>query len=251
MIEAFLRDVGEMTKVNTFQYQTAQKRMQLLGDAGMSLQDFDFDPGTLVPALTKTDPATGLPTPGYVPELDAEKSAAERARYFHKQFVFTVAPNSLLAMNAQEQKMLRLQLARMGYVDFWTLMNDLEIPNVGTPPPMPLPPLTPPDPKEVMEDLMAQAGVTLGPNGEAIPNGQPQQPKKYLIDPNTGQLAELRVPTTITERLQAQQMLGIGMTQNPAGRKASGESSPQLEQKSDSMGAPRTTVTESSASKNH
>lgn len=147
--------------------------------------------------------------------------------------------------------MLRLQLARMGYVDFWTLMNDLEIPNVGTPPPIPLPPLTPPDPREVMQDLMAQAGVSLGPNGEAIPNGQPQAPQKYLIDPNTGQLAELRVPTTITERLQAQQMLGIGMTQSPAGRKASGESSPQLEQKSDSMGAPRTTVTESSASKNH
>lgn len=147
--------------------------------------------------------------------------------------------------------MLRLQLARMGYYDFWSLMNDLEIPNVGTPPPMPLPPLEPPDPHVVMQDLMAQAGVTLGPNGEAIPNGQPQPPQKYLIDPNTGQLAELRTPQTITERLQAQQMMGIGMTQNPAGRKASGESPPQLEQKTDNVGAPRTTVSESSASKNH
>jgi hypothetical protein len=62
------------------------------------------------------------------------------------------------------------------------------------------------------------------------------------MDPATGQLLEIRSPTTIVERLQAQALLGIGMVANSAGRKASGQESPEMEQKSDG----RTTVTESS-----
>jgi hypothetical protein len=50
---------------------------------------------------------------------------------------------------------------------------------------------------------------------------------------------------TVTERLMAQQLLGIGMTENPAGRKASGQESPSFEEKKDETGAPRQTVTES------
>ena len=250
MIEAFLRDVGEQTKVSTFQFMSAQKRIALLGDAGLALEDFDYDPDTLVPALKPIDPETGQPTPGYTPELDADLPRDVRAQFFHKQFVFTVAPNSILAMNAQEQKMLRLQLARMGYYDFWSLMENLEIPNVGQPPPMPLPPLQAPDPAEVQLDLMRQAGITQDPATGTAVQGPPQAPQKYTMDPASGQILEIRTPLTITERLMAQQLLGIGMTENPAGRKASGESMPQNETKTDESGAPRQTVTESSGSKN-
>ena len=57
-----------------------------------------------------------------------------------------------------------------------------------------------------------------------------------------GSFLEMRSPVTITERLMAQQLLGIGMTQTPAGRKASGGDSPKVEDKD---GGSRTTVTES------
>jgi hypothetical protein len=40
-------------------------------------------------------------------------------------------------------------------------------------------------------------------------------------------------------------MMGIGMTENPAGRKASGGASPKQETKSDGEGGQRQTVTES------
>lgn len=219
MIEAALRDVAEMIKVNTFQYQTQAKRITMLGDAGLVLEDFDFDPGSLVPAMEEGQP-------GYTPELDKDVPRAQRAQFFHKLFVFSVAPNSILAMNASEQKMLRLQLARMGYYDFWSLMENLEIPNIGTPPAIPLPPLRPPDPIQVLTSLAQQDG-------------------KYLLDPASGQILEVRVPETVTERLIAQQQLGIGMTANPAGRKASGQAMPQQETKKDETGAPRSTVTES------
>lgn len=220
MIEAAIRDVAEMLKVNTFQYQTQAKRVTLLGDAGLTLQDFDFDPATLVPAMQQGQP-------GYTPELDEAVPRDQRAQFFHKMFVFSVAPNSLLAMNSSEQKMLRLQLARMGYMDFWSLMEALEIPNVGSPPAIPLPPLAQPDPVAVQASLQ---------NGDG----------HFMINPTNGQLMEVRIPSTITERLVAQQTMGIGMTQNPAGRKASGQEPPHQEgNKKDQTGAPRQAVSES------
>lgn len=237
-VEAFLRDVATMHKFNIFQFETASRRRMLLGDAALALEDFDFDPESLVPAMDATtptpDPMTGIPvpqpTPGYLPELDASRSRSDRAKSFARMFIFTVAPNSILAMNAQEKKMMNFQLARMGYLDFWTLHESLETPNIGNPPPIPLPPLQPP-PMEVQALILANNGVD--------PTG------KYVIDPMRGQLMEVRTPMTVTERLIAQQMLGIGMTENPAGRKASGQQSPDVETKTDETGAPRQTVTES------
>src|SRR4029450_12953674 len=72
---------------------------------------------------------------GYTPELDAHTTSRDqRAQWFHKQFVFIVQPNSVLAMDATERKMMRVQLARMGYYDFWSLHETLETPHVGRAP---------------------------------------------------------------------------------------------------------------------
>lgn len=233
MMEAFLRDVAQMFKFNLFQFETSYRRINILGDAGLALEDFDFDPNSMVPAMTptqvQTDQGTGIPTsvpnPNYMPALDAGRSRSDRAKAFARLFTFTVAPNSILAMNAQEKKMMNLQLARMGYLDVWTLMESLEVPNMGSPPPIPLPPLRPPDPQVVMMDIASGGGhYTMGP---------------------TGQILEIRPPMTITEKLVAQAQLGIGLTSNPAGRKASGQQAPQVEQSTDQQGGPRQVVRES------
>lgn len=230
MFEAFLRDASSQIASNTFQFMTSTRRIHMLGDAGAALEDFDYDPGTLVPALKPTvpsvDPLTGfpvdVPNPDYDPMFDASKPRDERAQAMNRLMAFVVAPNSVLAFNAQEEKMMDLQLARMGYLDIWSLMERLERPNMGEPPPIPLPPRKPP---QTPEEL-----------AQGLATGQ------YVMDPMSGQLAEMRVPATITERLMAQQMLMIGMTANPAGRKASGGDNPKVESKD---GGSRTTVTES------
>lgn len=240
-LEAFLRDVAEMHKFNIFQFQNQWRRVHVLGDAAQALEDFDFDPETLVPAMEpmvmEQDPVSGMvlpkPNPDYVPQLDKSLSRSQRAKAFARMFVFTVAPNSILAMNTQEKKMMDFQLARMGYLDFWTLHESLETPNIGNPPPMPLPPLQPPDPTVLQQQVLLAA--------QAVATGMPPPPPKYIPGPN-GEILEIRTPMTVTERLMAQQLLGIGMTENPAGRKASGQASPEIEEKD---GGERTTVTES------
>lgn len=195
-IEGFLRDVAEQAKVLRFQYESSARRVMILGDAGTTMEDFDFDPETLVPAMAPGDV-------GYHKDLDASLPRDVRARAFHQSIVFTIAPNSILAMNAQEAKMIAIQNFRMGVLDFWTYHEVLETPNVGAPPAIPLPPLKPIDPME-LQMILSQPG-----GAEAFGS-------KYTIDPMSGQVLEIRVPLTITERLIAQNMLGLGTTAGPA-----------------------------------
>ena len=243
-VELFLRDFSEMVKINYFQFLTQSKRVQILGQGGQMLNDFDFDPQMFVPALSPNDP-------GYTPELDGQTTTRDqRAQYFHKQFVFVVQPNSVLAMDATERKMMRVQLARMGYYDFWSLHETLETPNVGAPPALPLPPLTPP-PADVLQQMLLQVQNTPGAMGAmsvgamGLPQyTDPATQRTFTMDVASGQILEVRVPVTVTERLQAQSSLGIGQTVNPAGRKASGQAPPSTETKNDEPGG-RQTITES------
>ena len=272
-IEAFMRELSEMTKVNYFQFLSSTKRRMVLGSAAVGLEDFDFDPNSMVPALKPGQP-------GYTPELDPDLTTRDqRAQFIHKQLVFVVAPNSILAMHSTERKMMAFQQIRMGLLDFWTYHEILETPNVGAPPAIPLPPLKPIDPQMVQQALMEQmaqaiqaqaSGMAGGPpavggGGPPSPSGGPgtmtppgagsnplagamaggplqlADGRQIILDPMSGQIMELRAPLTITERLQAQQLLGIGLTVSSPGRKSSGEEPPKNETKSDG----RQTVTES------
>jgi hypothetical protein len=243
MMEAFLRRCSAQICSNTFQFMDSARRISILGDAGLLLEDFDFEPDTLVPSMSPTIeqvvPGPGgipmplqVPNPNYDKTFDASLPRAQRAQAMAKLMVFVVAPNSVLAFNAQAEKMMRFQLARMGYYDVWSLAEALEIPNFGAPPPIPLPPL-PAIPPETMADPAALLQLLAS------------NPGKYTLDPNTGQVLEIRPPITVVERLQAQMLLGIGMTANPAGRKATGNEPPKQEEKGDGNGGTRTTVTES------
>lgn len=291
-IEAFIRALSPQILYNTFQFMDSTRRVHLLGDAGLALEDFDYDPNQLVPStprqIPQASPLPGMPptladNPDYDPQFDAEKPRPERAKAMAKLMTFLVAPNSLLSMHSAAEEMKDFQLARMGYLDFWSLMERLDRPNVGTPPPIPLPPLRPPSLPELQDGLLtgrflinpavAQnlAGSLLGGGGMPGAPAAPGTEGDSMADPSMaggmpgapppldplqilgqllqvpGAILELRTPVSITERLQAQQMLGIGMTENPAGRKASGGSEPKLEQKD---GGTRQTVTESSGSRN-
>lgn len=187
MIEKSLRQIAEQWKVNSFQFYSKSRRILMLGQAGEALQDLDFDPDTLVPSYKPDEK-------NYTPELDFRKSRVERAKWFHTMFSFFIEPDSILGMHAQEKKMMTLQLSRMGYCDIWTLAEVLGIPNMGTPPPVNLPPL----------------------------NWRPEE------HPGENPPMEIRIPETIPERLKAMQEMGLGQTVSPAGRKSSGSAPPKM-----------------------
>jgi hypothetical protein len=208
----------------------------------MTLADFDYDPGNLIPAMNPTDP-------GYHPQLDANQDQKDRAQFFLQLFTFYVTPNSLLALNAKSEQLKYVQLARAGLCDRWTLWEKLEIPNAGSPPRMLLPA---DETGHADPQLMEEVAAGLHP--------------EMSIDPTTGELLTLRAPTTITERLMAEQELFMGgMTVGPAGssagqgqptggtggarqgagRKATAQKSPSIERKPIAGGGERMTMVES------
>lgn len=127
LLEVTLRELGEMVKTNFFQFYTAARRCSVLGEGGLDMQDFDFDPGTLVPSMHPNDA-------GYDAKLDFRLPAFQRARQHHNNFTFQLTPNSLLAQSQLKRQLTFLRLRQMELMDMWSLFEALEIPNGGTPP---------------------------------------------------------------------------------------------------------------------
>lgn len=171
MIEAFMREFATMMAYNISQFMTLAQRMTIMGPDGMTPEDFDFDPDTLIPAFVHSEDFSSNGSPTLEALYRGPRPRFDRSREFMRTFTFHIAPGSLLAASEIQRKLLYLQLSRAGLIDHWTLMEVLDIPNVGTPPP----------------------GAD-----------------------------------SITDRLVAEQQMGLGMQVNPVGRKATGQSMPRL-----------------------
>lgn len=115
-IEVSLGELAELIKVGFFQYYDTDRRMQILGVDGISLEDFDYDPGNLVPSHLPGD------------------TREQRASVHHRNFTFSVAPNSFLNVSHTTQKMLVLQLLRANLMDPWTAWESFDLANVGQAP---------------------------------------------------------------------------------------------------------------------
>ena len=166
MIEAFIREFATMLAYNFTQYYTLPMRLTILGAKGVTFEDFDFDPHSLIPDFLGDDFEGG--------QVKAEAMSRgprprhKRAQEVLRQLSFHIAPGSLLAASEITEKLMYLQLARAGILDHWTLLEKLQIPNVGE-----------------------------------APGG------------------------TITERLQAEQQMGLGMAVSTVGRKPTAQSMPK------------------------
>lgn len=88
-IEAFIRDSGTIAVSNVIQFYNTKRRLQLLGEDGITLEDFDFNGTNLIPA-------------------------GERDDLFWKSFGFTIIPGSLHSGAHDKSKIENLTKARLG-----------------------------------------------------------------------------------------------------------------------------------------
>lgn len=121
-MESAIKDLGMIWKDDFFQWYTLKRRMQLFGDDGKVKEDFEFQPGSLVPS-------EGIP--GQRPGM----SRHELARLFAAIISFEVDPYSLHEINSMSRKLLRLQLMRVGFPQsWWTIADVFDIKNFGAKP---------------------------------------------------------------------------------------------------------------------
>jgi hypothetical protein len=135
VIEVFIREFALMMAYNFAQFYTLPRRLTILGGDGVTREDFDFDPGSLIPDFVDPEDYDDLGFLKRESVLRGPLPRYDRAKNFLRQFSFHIAPGSLLAASEIQRKLLYLQLSRAGLVDHWTLLDVLGVANVGTPPP--------------------------------------------------------------------------------------------------------------------
>lgn len=211
-MEASIRDFGEMWKSDFFQFYTAARRMRLLGPDGLTEEDYDFDPGTLIPSsdtvvkMRKTGDREG--TPEYVAD---GVPYFERARWHKDNFTFAVTPYSLHELNSMTRRLFILQLTKTGFpMDWWTMADMFDVKNFGDPP--------------MMEDPVT---------GE-------RRPAQTVMERWVSQMEMMAHMQSAKEGGGG----GGGKPGKGAGRPGSGQQPPTLEQKSGDAGT-RSTVRES------
>lgn len=169
-LELFMREFGMMFMHNAAQWYTIKRRLQILGPTGLTVEDFDFDPDSLIPAFVESDygPEGTLKPERY----NNPRPRRDRAREHMRQFSIQIAPGSLLNSSETKDKLMYLQLARMNFIDLWTLHEKLGIPNMGE-----APPGTIPERLAAYAQMMAPppmpGGPEGGPSGGSTPGPKP------------------------------------------------------------------------------
>lgn len=97
MLESFIQRVGQQKVSNIIQFYTAKQRLKMLGEDGLTWEDFLFDPGKLYPS-----------------EETSNSLNDERKQSFWKQFSITVKPGSLHSGSEDKSKMEAMALASRG-----------------------------------------------------------------------------------------------------------------------------------------
>ena len=131
ILEAFQRELAMQFAYNATEFYTLPFRVAALGPGGITQDDFDFDPGSLLPdhvhsgeynseGILTAEAFQRGPLPRY-----------QRAQEFMKQFIFKISPGSLLNSAQMERTLIYFQLMRAGIIDPITLMEQLNIPNIG------------------------------------------------------------------------------------------------------------------------
>ncbi len=126
-VENSLVPIGEMWKSLYFQYVSMTRRMQLLGPDGAVEEDWDYDPGKVVPSHA----------PGEDPSRPSRMELWQRAR-MHLGDVgrFHVVPRSAHQITQLTYQLKLLQLQKTGFpIDPETIAKAFDVPNWGTLPP--------------------------------------------------------------------------------------------------------------------
>lgn len=121
-MERSLQRLGDMVKWLFFEFYSTTRRLQVLGPDGLTAEDYDFEPGLMIPDHL----------PGEDPLMPSKYSIAERAYRHASNFVFHISPQSCFDVTDQNRKLLYLQLFRTGYpIDPETVSEALGLPNWG------------------------------------------------------------------------------------------------------------------------
>lgn len=132
-MERSMRDLGEMVKGNFMQYYDLKRRVQILGRDGVTEEDYDYDPGDMIPSHLPDEVAL-IKLKQMREDTASRASIVERAKAHINSCYFHITPNSLHQITQLTQKLLLLQLFKAGFpIDPWFVAESMDIPDFGDP----------------------------------------------------------------------------------------------------------------------
>lgn len=159
-LERAQTEVGKMQTFNYMEFRDANQRYRIFGQGGMFIEDFDFDPKSIIPAYTNGDfDEGGAPQGSRV--LDP-RPRMERAQEYGKSFALNVKPGTLMESASQNRKMLFLLLRAKGDLDLYSTLREVGVDNIGPEPP-----------GNVYERTMAEKQLTMMASAMPPPGGSP------------------------------------------------------------------------------
>jgi len=228
-MERSLTDLGYMFMWLILEFDTTARRLSTLGRDGVTKEDFDFKPGSLIP-----DQVPGLP----------EDAPLMRKGLLHgRQFVFNITPRSSFNVTDIQNKLFLLQLWRDPKnfpISPWDLAKAWNLPNFGE---------APPETTNMVEryiawqEMQMKYTVMLQAQAQAM-MAQAQMQIMQSMGP------EAMIQQGLAGMMQQGQQGGPPGAQNgtgrPEGRPPSGQAMPEIQQKADLSGTgPRSVVSES------
>lgn len=122
-MERCLYEMGMLIRDLFFQFYDARRRIQILGPDGLTMEDFDYEPGSMIPARMA----------GEASDRPSAFSRVERARRHAQNFFFHITPNSSYAITDMSRQLMYLQLWRdQRYpIDPQTVAEAINLPNFG------------------------------------------------------------------------------------------------------------------------
>lgn len=145
-LETYQTEIGTMMAYNIPEFYDEPRVFEILGEDGLTAELYDFDPGTLVPAYTNGDyaprgrageayydPETGTVVERRRTDVDL-RPRWQRARESMRQYRFKVEPGSLMESASTSKRMLYLMLRSKKDIDRYTLLEELNVPNIGSRP---------------------------------------------------------------------------------------------------------------------
>lgn len=131
ILEGAYTELAEQFLYCIFEFDTITKRLALLGPSAVTAEDYDYDPGTMIP----DDMPDG--GPGDIGEqglgVSGPRPLHARARAMLQSMACEFDPSSLLNSAAQQELMKYFMMAKMGYISVFTLAEKMGIQNYAPP----------------------------------------------------------------------------------------------------------------------
>lgn len=127
-------ELADMNRYYFYQFYTLEDRIKIMGQDGITEEDFDFHPGSLIPSSLpnepKVNPDTGARDEDYGIFLSSD---LERAKKHIRNFKTSIHPTSLHQITHMQRKLLYMQASKLNplLVDPETLSKILDIENWG------------------------------------------------------------------------------------------------------------------------